>query len=337
MSRRRAKIPSPSWEHEQGGLSRRLEANRWQLWTTVAVVLLVVAALGVVGWGFLSDYIDDQQRPGSLGLRVGDRELSVSDYTTRAELYVRDNGTNNAILVISQLNSQLVDEAIVLQYAQEKDVSATDEEVTDELALKLGIPTDDPNFQERLQEEFRAAGLSEEEHRDIARAEVLRQKLVEAFKTEVPGTAEAVHYRQIVVTDQATADDIVRQLEDGADFATLVREKSENTSDAENGGDQGFIPKGLLDPGLEGVLFSLEPGEYTTFPTQNAYYVVETLETSENHIPTDAQKNGLAVNAYTDWVEEKKNAIEIVNEFDTTEGDRDKIQYVIEHANLTVS
>ena len=99
MPKRRTKIPTPTWEHEQTGITRKLEANRWQLWATVGIVLLVAASLGVVGWAFLSDYIEDQQRPGSLGLRVADREFTVKDYSQRASLSVEQFGTSSAVVI----------------------------------------------------------------------------------------------------------------------------------------------------------------------------------------------------------------------------------------------
>ena len=77
MSKRRTKVPTPTWENEQTGITRKLDANRWQIWATAGIVLLVFASLGVIGWAYVADYIDDQQRPGSLGLRVADRELAT--------------------------------------------------------------------------------------------------------------------------------------------------------------------------------------------------------------------------------------------------------------------
>ena len=101
MSKRRTKIPTPTWEHEQTGITRKLDANRWQIWATAAILILVFASLGVIGWAYLSDYIDDQQRPGSLGLRVADRELTVAEYTQRASLYSEEFGVATAAILLN--------------------------------------------------------------------------------------------------------------------------------------------------------------------------------------------------------------------------------------------
>ena len=49
MSKRRTKIPTPTWEHEQTGITRKLDANRWQIWATAGILVLVFASLGVIG------------------------------------------------------------------------------------------------------------------------------------------------------------------------------------------------------------------------------------------------------------------------------------------------
>jgi len=338
MARRR-KIPTPSWEHQQPGtLGRRLDASAWKLWATAGVILLVIASLGVVGWGFLSDYIEDQNRPGSTAIKVEDREYSVRDFTRRAQLYVSQNGgQNNAFIVVPTVSADLIEEALLLKFAAEKNVEATDDEVKAEIATTLGITADDPNFDARFQEDLTTTELTEQQYGDMARADVLKTKLTEVFKSEVPDTLPSVHFRQIQVTDQATADDIVTQLNDGADFAALYAEHQQGfTEDDTTGGDGGFVPEGYLDDATEGILFSLEPNEVTTYPTQSAVFVYQLLEKSDTQTVTDDQKNTLSANGYTEWLQEKRDGSDITNELDVSDAniDQDKYFYVLEHAAL---
>ncbi|MEX0683299.1 MAG: SurA N-terminal domain-containing protein [Dehalococcoidia bacterium] len=337
MAKRR-RIPTPAWDHQPGTLGRKLEAPAWQLWGAIGVILLVIASLGVVGWGFLSDYLEDRARPGSTAIEVGDREYSVRDFTDRAKLFVDENGgADSAFLVFPTLGQQLIEEAILLQYASEKEVTATDEEVKAAIALKLGIEATDPNFDARFQEELVTTELTEEEYRDIARANVLKTNLTAKFKAEVPATLPSVHYRQIQVADQATADDLVTQLEGGADFVALAAEHSEDATTKDTGGDKGFVPEGAFsDDALEDVLFSLEPNGITTLPGGNAVFVYQVLEKSDIQEVTDDQKNTLTANAYSEWLEAKKEELDVKNDLDFSTGDPDKIQYVVEHAALSL-
>ena len=337
MSKRRTKIPRPTWEHEQTGITRKLEANRWQLWATVGIVLLVIASLGVIGWGFLAGYIEDQQRPGSLALRVADRELTVEDFTKRAALKAEQVGSTNASAVISLLNQDLVEEMMVLQFADERSVTATDDEIRDDIAITLGITADEANFDARLQEELERNGLSEEQYRDISRAAVLKTKLTAQFQSEVPATLPSVNYREIEVEDQETADGLVAQLNEGAEFGPLATETSTNQTSAENGGEKGWVAEGVLDDSTEAILFALEPGEITTFSGSNSVFVYEVTEKSDAHEVSESDDIRLGGQAYRDWLADKLVDIDIENEMDPQTGDPDKIGYVVDHAELTVN
>jgi peptidyl-prolyl cis-trans isomerase SurA len=52
-----------------------------------------------------------------------------------------------------------------------------------------------------------------------------------------------------------------RRLEDGADFAELAREYSEDPGSAERGGDLGWVGSGALVPAFEEAMQALNPGE----------------------------------------------------------------------------
>jgi parvulin-like peptidyl-prolyl isomerase len=338
MAKRR-RIPTPTWDHQPGTLGRRLEANSWQLLGLGAIILLIVAALGLIGWGYLSDYIEDRNRPGSTAIEVEGREYSVRDYTRRARLYVEERGGNNQyFLVIPSLNNELTEEAVLLEYgAEELGTDATEEEINGQIATILGITVDDANFEARFQEELTASGLSEQQYRDMAHADVLKQKLTEKYKSEVPATLPSAHYRQIQVEDQATADQLVDELNNGADFGALYVEHSVGVAEGdETGGDKGFVPEGLLEEAQEGVLFALEPGEITTYPTGNAVLIWELLEKSDTQEVTDDQKNRLAANRYSEWYDGKKESVDIKNDLDLSSGEYDlkKVEYIIDNVPL---
>ena len=56
-------------------------------------------------------------------------------------------------------------------------------------------------------------------------------------------------------------EDLLTQLQDGADFAELARENSEDPASAASGGDLGWVVRGQTVPPFEQAAFSLEPGE----------------------------------------------------------------------------
>jgi peptidyl-prolyl cis-trans isomerase SurA len=79
-----------------------------------------------------------------------------------------------------------------------------------------------------------------------------------------------ITFRQIVISPRPTeaarhdalrrADSVRTALENGADFATLARQFSDDATTKENGGDLGFFRRGVMVRQFEEAAFSLRPG-----------------------------------------------------------------------------
>jgi len=81
--------------------------------------------------------------------------------------------------------------------------------------------------------------------------------------------------REIVVNTEQEAKDILIQLLQGADFATLAGERSIDAS-AKSGGDLGFIGKGEQFPQLDKTAFELDVGKVSSiFKGPKGYYVIK--------------------------------------------------------------
>jgi parvulin-like peptidyl-prolyl isomerase len=199
----------------------------------------------------------------------------------------------------------------------------------------IGISGADPSFDTLFEEALVSSGLTQQEYRDMATANVLGEKMVEKFQEELPETADSIHYRQIIVDDQAKADEIKGFVEGGGDFTTLAAEHSTDAATKDIGGDTGWTPRGVLGETLENLLFSLEDNQVVTYPGSNNVTLYQMIEKDTEHPIEDDDKPTLAAAAYQDWLEEKRDLADVVNEIDTEEGDVDKIVYVIEHAGLT--
>ena len=332
MSKQR-RIPTPSWEQDSG-IAGGLSGGRAKVFGLIAIILLVVVAVGVVGAGFLMDYIDDQNRPGSTALRVDDRKYTVKDYTERAKIYVTQTGGNSgANSVIPAVTQDLIEESILIQNAAAEGVEATDEEVKAAVATLLGITADDPNFDARFQEELGTVDLTEEEYRDMARGNVLQEKLTKHFQDNLPATAESLRYSVIQVADQATAVEIKVLLDEGGDFATIAKEQSTDTTTKEAGGDAGWVPRGYLSEQQENVLFGLTLDESIVFPGSSGVFIYRVTEREDAHAIDEDKKPTLAAQQYSEWFTDKQEAAEITNHVDGS--DVDIINYVVDHAELT--
>jgi peptidyl-prolyl cis-trans isomerase C len=96
--------------------------------------------------------------------------------------------------------------------------------------------------------------------------------------------AEEVKARHILVESEDEATAIIEQLDEGADFAELAKEKSTGPT-GERGGDLGYFKFGQMVEPFAQAAFDLEPGSYTEAPveTQFGWHVilVEDKRTSE--------------------------------------------------------
>ena len=93
--------------------------------------------------------------------------------------------------------------------------------------------------------------------------------------------------RHILVESQATAQDLIAQLDGGADFAELAKANSTGPT-GPNGGDLGwFSPEQMVKPFSDAVA-TLDDGAHTSEPvqTQFGWHVILREESRENQPPT---------------------------------------------------
>ena len=335
--RRQGKIPTPAWEQPHSALTRSFFDRSPQFFGLVGAIFLVFAAMGVIGYAIASDYIADRNRPDSAAVRIDDGtnevEYSLKYFTNRVKTFVQASGGAGVVsaqVAIPQTTNQIVQEEIMRRFGSEQAAAATEDEINNDIATRMGLASkDDPNFQLRFQEELSRSGISESQYRDMAAAAVIRNKVLEKFTAEVPASAESIRYRQILVRDQAEADDLRSQIEGGADFAALATEKSLDTVTRSAGGEVGWVPRGILDEKTEEQLFGQELNAITTYSISAGTYVYQVLEKEPDRALDENQKSVLAQKKLTDWVAEKTAGL-TVEEFVTTS--EDNARYVIERA-----
>ncbi len=106
------------------------------------------------------------------------------------------------------------------------------------------------------------------------------------LKKEQSGIKE-IKARHILVKTEDEAKAIIKQLDGGADFAGLAKEKSTGPTGA-RGGDLGYFTKEAMLPEFSKVAFALKSGKYSKTPvqTQFGWHVVKT----EDHRSKPAPK-----------------------------------------------
>ena len=67
------------------------------------------------------------------------------------------------------------------------------------------------------------------------------------------------------------AEGVLQQLRDGADFAEMAKEHSDDPGNADRGGDLGWVSRGMMDPAFEEAGFALQVGAMTPAPVKSQF------------------------------------------------------------------
>ena len=102
--------------------------------------------------------------------------------------------------------------------------------------------------------------------------QVTDEAIQTAYDAYVDDTAsrEQVTASHILVETEEEARAIIEQLNDGADFAALAKEKSTGPS-GPNGGELGSFGRGQMVPAFETAAFSMPAGSYSETPVQTQF------------------------------------------------------------------
>jgi peptidyl-prolyl cis-trans isomerase C len=104
-----------------------------------------------------------------------------------------------------------------------------------------------------------------------------------------PGVEE-IHARHILVKTEAQAQDIIKQLDNGADFAKLAQKYSTDPGSV-NGGDLGWFKKTDMVPEFANAAFAMKDGQISQTPvhSQFGWHVIQVLGHRVDPAPTLAQ------------------------------------------------
>ncbi|MGF1611272.1 MAG: peptidylprolyl isomerase [Kiloniellales bacterium] len=91
----------------------------------------------------------------------------------------------------------------------------------------------------------------------------------DTFLSENPAKAE-INARHILLESEEEAREVIAELDGGADFAELARNRSTGPSSAQ-GGDLGYFTADQMVPEFSQAAFALEPGSHSKDPVQTQF------------------------------------------------------------------
>lgn len=196
----------------------------------------------------------------------------------------------------------LINVELMNQELQKQGLVVAEADIDKELdALKKAYGLDD----EKLKQTLAQSGMTVADLRPDLEKQAKLRKLLSSKATvtdkdiqdyydqnkESFSTPEQVRASHILVKTKEEADAILKQLKDGADFATIAKEKSLDTGTKDAGGDLNYFGKGQMDPAFEKAAFELKVGE-TSQPVQSAYgfHIIKVTDHKQAASPTFEEK-----------------------------------------------
>lgn len=257
---------------------------------------LVVAAQ--LNWAPLAYAQEDVQGIASV---VNDEVISKYDIQQRVNLIIFSSGVQAQGADLERIKAQvqrtLVDEVLKIQEAQRLEIDVSSRQVDDailDMASQNNMTveqitkllTDNKTNVRTLRRQIASDIVWDNIVRGMfgSRVSITDEEIDAVYQQNI----ESINQPQYLVSEirlrvespdkdeevRVAAEDLIKQLQRGAQFPALARQLSQSPS-ASQGGDIGWIREGQLAPELNAVLKVLRMGEVSTpIRTVNAYYIL---------------------------------------------------------------
>lgn len=246
-----------------------------------------------------------------------------------------------------QVLQQVVVEKLLDEQIEKEGIEVTDQEVVDYIK-EMASQQETPMSLEEVKQLVEAQGQDFEQVKQDIKGQLKYKKLLEqqfADKIKVTEEEAKEYYENnkqefenpeqvkashiLIESDpndpnksKKKAEKLLKQIQEGADFAALAKANSEGPS-SQRGGDLGFFSKGQMVPAFEKVAFNLEPNEVSdeVVKTRFGYHIIK--KTGEKKAST------------TSFEDAKENIMEQLKNQKRAELARDYINKLKEQADIS--
>lgn len=198
----------------------------------------------------------------------------------------------------------LIDQALLAQAAQKEGFTLNEEA----LQQRIAALQQQMGGAQALEAWMQAQGYTPESFGRALALSAAAAWMRDRIAAQTPTSAEQVHARQILLYNEAAANEVFGLLKNGNSFDNLAIKY-----DPVTGGDLGWFPRGyLLDAGLEEAVFALQPGATTdVIKTVAGYHIVQLIERDPQRplLPDALLK--LQQQALAQWLAQARSAAQI--------------------------
>ncbi len=219
-----------------------------------------------------------------------------------------DQGKEALKALNEQALGQLIDNVIVEQAAKQENVAVRDQDVNDRIQQMI----DDAGGRDQFNQYLKETQMSMDDLCVQLRASAFGEVMLERVTAAIPTKVEQVHVAQILVNSQADGDKVLAQLKAGKKFADLAKEFSQDTETKDNGGDLGWLPKGMMPPEFEAAAFQLPAGQTSgVIKTALGFHIIQVIAHEQaRELEPDMLQNQKQ-QAFLAWLDAKRNQAKI--------------------------
>lgn len=216
---------------------------------------------------------DAKPNPASVVITIGDTEVTELDLTVAGEDFAEILSEVPEAEKREKLIELLIDMHVFAQEAKKKGLGDSEE-----FARRTKL------MEARA---LRNAFFEQEILSSVTEEQVKARYQVEIGKIT---PEENVSARHILVKEEDEAKKIIEELQGGADFETLAKERSTGPSGPQ-GGDLGQFGRGQMVPAFEAAAYALEKGTITEEPvrTQFGWHIIQVYDKGSAPLPAFEQ------------------------------------------------
>ncbi|MEA3407941.1 MAG: peptidylprolyl isomerase [Chloroflexota bacterium] len=200
-----------------------------------------------------------------------------------------------------QVLNWLIDQVLIREAAKEQGISISEEEIDWQIARIKG------QNEGRFQKWLLANGLTMETLREQVHMDLITAAVRDEVTGSLSRTIPQVHVRHILFSEESQAERALEELQEGANFIATARKYSEDEATRQDGGDLGFLPRGVMPPAFEEVAFSLEPGNTSSIiNTGSGLHIIQVVEMDPQRRVPDKYWATVQQRAFEDWLAQQR-------------------------------
>ena len=174
-----------------------------------------------------------------------------------------------------------IEEQVKNQYESYESQYSQNGQSFDEVLENYGYKNAD-EFKDELRLSFQRAKAIDDYIKDNISDKEIKKYYDETYAGEISAKHILISTNSMSEDEaEKKAKDLIKQLNDGADFSTLAKENSDDPGSKENGGDLGYFGKGQMVTEFEEAAYNLKVDEYTKEPVKTSYGYHIILKTGE--------------------------------------------------------